>query len=189
MKLILASRSPDRKKALDILGLEYDIIPSQFDEKSIRDEDPYVLNRKLSEAKAREVAKKVSDAIIVSGDLFVVFDNKIYEKPRDNAEAKEMLKSFSGNTVDILASVSVYNTSEDTMRSVVDKNSVTFRHLRESEIDDYINRYPVTDFAAGFDSDGVLRFTERFQGKYPLIISAIPMNELITFLRENGLDV
>ncbi len=55
MNLILASKSAPRRKALDILGLSYRVVPSDVDEKEIRDSDPVELVRKLSEAKAKQV--------------------------------------------------------------------------------------------------------------------------------------
>jgi septum formation protein len=56
MRIVLASESQSRKRALDILGLAYETCPSGLDEKSIRDSDPIALVRKLAEAKARKVA-------------------------------------------------------------------------------------------------------------------------------------
>ena len=68
MKVVLASESQSRKRALDILGLTYEIHPSAIDEKSIRDSDPAALTKKLAEAKARKVATAFGDAVVVSGD-------------------------------------------------------------------------------------------------------------------------
>ena len=53
MKIVLASESPFRRRALDMLGLEYEVSPSRIDEKAIRDENPLELTRKIAEAKAR----------------------------------------------------------------------------------------------------------------------------------------
>jgi len=51
VKVILASESQSRRRALDILGLKYEVHPSAIDEKSVRDADPAALTRKLAEAK------------------------------------------------------------------------------------------------------------------------------------------
>lgn len=91
MRIILASESEFRRRALDILGLDYDVYPSSVDEKSIRDADPVALTRKLSEAKALKVVEDVPNAVIVSGDAVVAKDGTIYEKPRDKREAKAFL--------------------------------------------------------------------------------------------------
>ena len=188
MRIILASESKFRKKALEILGLKYETQPSDLDEKSIRDSDPYKLAKKLSEAKAKDVGNKESGSIIIAGDLFIVFNDKIYEKPADEKEAFDMLKSFSGNKSDIICGVAVYNSKSKKMLSSAEKSTVKFRKLKDYEIKDYISRYPVLKLSAAFEGDGLLRFAESIEGKYPFL-AGLPLNELILFLRENGLKV
>lgn len=72
MKLILASESPFRRRALDLIGLAYEICPSRIDEKAIRDDDPARLTQRLAEAKARQVAERYPEALIVAGDAIAV---------------------------------------------------------------------------------------------------------------------
>ena len=188
MRIILASKSPYRKKALEILGLEFEVHPSNLDEKSIRDEDPYRLAKILSEQKALSVSQNFKNAIIIASDLFVVYQGRIYEKPNDEKEAFSMLKTFSNSYLDIVAGLAVYNTDTGKMLSASKKYTVKFRELTGYEINDYIKRYPVLDCAASFESEGELRFAESIQGTYPFLAS-LPMNELILFLRENGVRV
>ncbi len=189
MRILLASQSASRKRALDILGLKYETKPSYFDEKSIREENPIELARKLAEAKSRGIGEKEADALVIAGDLFVVFNNKIYEKPKDEKEAFEMLNSFSGNKVEIIAGVAVYNSNTKKMLSTAEKYTLRFRKLLEYEIKDYMSRYPVLKVSGAFETDGAIRFAEGIEkGKYPFL-TAFPMNELIGFLRENGIKI
>jgi septum formation protein len=188
MKIILASQSIFRKHALDILGLNYETIPSKFDEKSVRDHNPQALAKKLSEAKAKEIGRNKSNAIVIAGDLFVVFKQKIYGKPQNKPEALRMLKSFSGNWLHIIAGVAVYNSKTKQMLSSVQKYAVKFRNLMDYEIKNYIARYPVLTFSAAFDGDGLLRFAEHVEGNYPFL-TGFPMQALIILLRKNGLRV
>jgi septum formation protein len=83
MKIVLASESPFRRRALDLLGLTYLTSPSRMDEKSIRDDEPFALTRKLAEAKVRTVASLHQDALVIAGDAAVLKNAKIDEKPRD----------------------------------------------------------------------------------------------------------
>jgi septum formation protein len=188
MRIILASQSSFRKRALEIVGVPYETKPHTIDEKSLRDDDPYVLARVLSEAKARDIGSRESNAIVVAGDLFVVFDGRIYEKPADEEEALGMLRSFSANTIDIIAGVAVYNSKTEQMRSSVETCTVTLRQLEDYEIEDYVSRYPVRTLSGAFEGDGLLRFADRIEGKYPFL-TGFPLSELIRFLRENGLRV
>src|SRR5580700_8491641 len=87
MKIVLASESQFRRRALDMLGLAYETCPSRIDEKTIRDDNPSELTRKLAEAKARKVANEYPDAVVVAGDAVVCKGDRVYEKPRNIAEA------------------------------------------------------------------------------------------------------
>jgi len=188
MRIILASRSPRRKGAFDLLGLPVEQVPSKIDEKLIRDDDPIALSRKLAEAKALDVGQRESSALVVASDVFVVFQGKIYEKPATKEDAFDMLSSFSGKELEIISSIAVYNTGTRHMDSAVERCTVRFRMLTASEINDYIKRHKVLDFAAAFDGDGMVRFGESFKGNL-LFLHGIPVNQLILMLRKNGIEV
>lgn len=188
MRIILASQSPFRKHALDILGLEYETIPSNIDESAIIHEDPNELAQMLSKAKALEIAKDNPDSIIISADLLDVLNGEIIGKPKDIDQAKEMLRAFSGQTFEIVTGLAVYNTKTEKMLATAEVCKVRFRKLTDFEINDYVARYPVLKCAAGFEAEGVLRFAEYIEGNYNFK-TAIPINKLILFLRENGVKV
>jgi len=109
MKIILASESPFRKRALDLIGLPYETRPSRIDEKAIRDDNPAELTRKLAEAKARKIAAECPNAVVVSGDAVAAKDGRIFEKPCDKQEAPKFLKEFSGNHFQFVTSIAVLN--------------------------------------------------------------------------------
>jgi septum formation protein len=188
MKVVLASQSQSRKRALDLLGLSYDIHPSAIDEKSIRDSDPVALTKKLAEAKAWSVASEFEAAIVVSGDAVVVKAGKIFEKPRDIAEAIEFLGELSGNTFQFVTSLVVLRSDTRRMLSTVGASEIRFRPLIEREIRDYVERHAVLQCAGAFDGDGVLRFAESISGSCN-IFTAMPVSQLALFLREQGVEV
>jgi septum formation protein len=188
MKVVLASESQSRRRALDILGLAYEIYPSAIDEKSIRDPDPVALTRKLAEAKAWKVVDAFSDAVVVSGDAVVAKDGKILEKPCDTDEAVKFLQELSGSTFQLVTSLTVVRSDTRKMLSTVETSELRFRRLVEREIQDYVSRYPVLRFAGAFDGDAVLRFAESVSGSYNFMV-ALPVSRLAVFLREQGVDV
>ena len=187
MQIILASQSLFRRKALDLLSLQYSVVPSNFDEKSIRHSDPLELAKMLSEAKALAIGKIHENSLVIAADLFVTFNNEVFEKPANNEEAIEMLRTFSGNKVEIICGLAVFNSETGKMLSATDTCAIKFRELVDSEIQDYVSRYPVTKFAGSFDSDGVIRFAEEINGTS--FQFGLPVNKLIYFLRENGVKV
>ena len=98
MKLILASRSQERRRIFKLLGVEFEVCSSNFDESKIKDKDPVKLVQKLAEAKTEDVARKYSDVVVVGGDTLCVFENKVLGKPKDLDEAHAILKQLSGKT-------------------------------------------------------------------------------------------
>jgi septum formation protein len=188
MRIVLASESQSRKRALDILGLTYEVRPSAIDEKSVRDSDPAVLTKKLAEAKACQVASDVPDAVIVSGDAVVAKDGNIIEKPRDHEEAAEFLHALSGSVFHFVTSLTVMRSDTRRMLSAVETSEIRFRQLVEREIHDYVSRYPVLRFAGAFEGDGVVRFAESVSGSFNFI-TALPVSRLALFLREQGVEV
>lgn len=188
MRIILASESPFRKRALDLLGLPYEICPSRIDEKAIRDSNPAELTRKLAEAKARAIATQHPDAIIISGDAVAAKNGSILEKPRDHEEAAEFLKELSGGEFQFVTSLAVLNASTGKMLSTVEVSNIVFRPLLEAEIRTYISKYDVLSYAGAFESDAVLLFAERISGSYNFV-TALPVSRLIVLLREQGIPV
>ncbi len=188
MKIILASQSPFRKHALDILGLEYQTVDSRVDERLIQHADPSELAQLLSKSKAMVVAGDYTNAIIIAADLFVVCDTTIIQKPKDEEQAREMLHFFSGKMLEIVTGLAMYNTITKKMLSTTERCKVRFRELSDFEIGDYVKRFPVLQCAGAFEADGLLRFADYIEGNYNFK-TAVPMNKLILFLRENGVEV
>jgi septum formation protein len=188
MRLVLASESQSRRRALDLLGIAYEVHPSAIDEKSIRDPDPAALTQKLAEAKAWKVASAFEDAVIVAGDAVVMKDEKLFEKPRDLAEAVGFLGELSGSSFRFVTSLAVLRADTGKMLSTAEASEIKFRPLVEREIQDYVRRHPVLQYAGAFDGDGVLRFAESICGSCN-IFTAMPVSKLAVFLREQGLDV
>jgi len=188
MKIVLASESPFRKRALDMLGLTYEVRPSAIDEKAIRCDSAQELTLKLAEAKGWKVASERSAAVIVSGDAVVSKDGRIYEKPRDIVEAAQFLRELSGSEFQFVTALAVICSETRKLLSAVEVSDITFRPLVEREILDYISKYPVVNFAGAFESDAVLRFAESISGSYNFV-TALPVSRLIVFLRAQGIEI
>lgn len=187
-KLVLASESVFRRRAMDLLGLPYETCPAAIDEKAIRDPNPAELTRKLAEAKARKVAAERPDAVIVAGDAVAAKGAKICEKPRDLDEAAEFLRELSGNEVQFVTSLAVLDAPTSRILSTVESSTIAFRELVEREIQEYIRKYDVLRYAGAFESDAVLRFAERIEGSYNFV-TALPVSRLIVFLRALGVEI
>ncbi len=168
-----------------MLDLKYITAPSNIDESQIRHKTPSRLAVMLSRAKAEALVTKYKNAVIIAADLFVVSSNTILEKPKNKAEAKRMLKSLSGKRFDIITGLAVLNSKDGKILTSSDTCKVEFRKLSEYEIADYVSRYPVEKCAGAFEADGLLRFAQSISGDYNFR-SGISVNNLIVFLRKNG---
>jgi septum formation protein len=187
VKVILASESQSRRRAMDILGIPYEVYPSEIDEKSIRDSNPSVLTKKLAEAKAWKVASAFPDAVVVSGDAVVAKNGRIFEKPLDRDEAIRFLRDLSGSTFQFVTSLVVIRSDTQKILSTVETSEITFRNLVDREIRDYVEKYPVLRCAGAFEGEGVLRFADSVSGSYNFI-TAMPVSRLAVFLREQGVE-
>src|SRR4030043_2088617 len=97
-RIILASASPRRKELLDKIGLKCEVEPSNYDEDIHSGLSPDELARAISLEKAKLVASKHKNAIVIAADTFIVFRGKIMGKPNTQAEAKKMLMTLKGKS-------------------------------------------------------------------------------------------
>ncbi|MGN0963170.1 MAG: Maf family protein, partial [Clostridia bacterium] len=95
-EIILASASPRRKELLEKLDLEFSVCPADIDESLLPEEDAGMYPLRTAVQKAMTIAKTAKNAIVIAADTVVVLDDCILGKPRDEAEAKEMLQRLSG---------------------------------------------------------------------------------------------
>src|SRR5262245_36871538 len=106
-KLILASRSPRRADILRSVGWPFEIVVAGIDETRYQGEAPMDYVRRLSLAKARFVAAKIEEGLVLGADTTVAIDNHILEKPLDADDARRMLKLLSGRWHEVLTAVAL----------------------------------------------------------------------------------
>ncbi len=136
--LILASASPRRADLLRQLKLEFEVVPS--DAKEVYDEhlSPQELCQLNAHRKARAVAKKIPDALVLGADTLVFLDRQIFGKPADLAEAKKMLLQLQGRTHQVVTGVSLIQLRAHRERVFAISTDVTFRPLTPGQIDEYL---------------------------------------------------
>ena len=172
--LILASGSPRRAKILRECGVEFTIVKSDAPEVSYP-HDPERTVRENALSKGASVGRARTPAApdgVLSADTIVWFNNRIYGKPRDLAEAKEYLRELSGNVHTVFTGVA-YNGEVKVVRS-----DVKFRELSDAMIDEYVARVRPTDRAGAYDIDesGDL-IVESYTGTYENIMG-LPVEPL-----------
>lgn len=97
-KIILASASPRRKELLTTAGVEFEVLVSEADETVPEGTAPKDAAIMTAEKKALAVAENSRDSVVIGADTIVVIDGKILGKPKDEADAADMLRTLSGRS-------------------------------------------------------------------------------------------
>ena len=181
--LILASGSPRRKEILDTMGLAYTVDVSDADESFIADPEAMVLE--LSLRKARAVAAKHDDSIILAADT-LVFGAEVLGKPMDEEHAKSMLRQLSGNWHSVYTGVSIIDTYTGAVLSKADVTRVHFVELSEKDIERYVASGESKDKAGSYGIQGMGgMFIDRIEGSYSNVVG-LPMALVRSMLLEIG---
>lgn len=189
-RLILASKSPRRKKLLEMLGLQFDIHPANIRERLVSTLRPADLVQELSLRKAIKISdSKPEDCIILAADTIVVLQDKILGQPTDKQEAKQMLHNLSENTHEVLTGVTLLKTDQNGKRinkkQFYERTKVTFGTLTDQDIDMYVNSGNPLDKAGayGIQDDWGAVFVSRITGDYYNVVG-LPVHKLYLHLKQ-----
>ena len=138
MRLILASNSKARKDIFDMIGLKYEIMVSNVEEKSSAiDPKQYVID--LSKDKASSVASKITDkALIVSADSIIYMNNEKFEKPKSKEEAFRYIKKMSGKVNYAVTGVTIKDLYKNKEISFAETTEVYFKNVTDEDISWYV---------------------------------------------------
>lgn len=140
---------------LNRTGIQFTIEPSDYEEDMSVDLLPPDLVKTFSQGKARSVAAKHDDAIIIGADSVAVLDGKALGKPKDKAEAKRMLQNLSGRDHSFLTGFTVIDSKSGKEVTKIVENTVTFRKLNDAGIIAYLNSdEPMAGHAGAYAGQG-----------------------------------
>ena len=148
MALILASGSPRRRELMSLITPDYTVITSDVDETKIAADSPAHLAKALATAKARAVAEEHPDDIVCGFDTVVECEGEVFGKPKDEAEAKDMLRRLSGRTHQVITGVTLVTAGKKKTFATV--SEVTFDELSDEEIAYYVAHYRPLDKAGAY---------------------------------------
>lgn len=176
VKLILASNSPRRKKIMSDLGLDFEVIPSNYDEKLENDEFSYDLIEDLATQKALDVVKRTGkNEIVIGADTVVVLHNKILGKPHTKENAFKMLKELSGQTHSVVTSVCGINTKTNRAALISTTSFVRFCELTDEMIHYYIDTFAPLDKAGSYGIQELPpNYIDKFEGSFENIVGLDP---------------
>jgi septum formation protein len=187
-RLILASGSPRRRQLLAEAGYVFDVVASDVDESDVPlGLQPGDLAELLAVRKARAVAERFPDAVVVGADTVVAYGAKTLGKPTNAADARRMLQTLGGTAHSVITGVAVVARSRDWIRHARVLSAVHMRQLTAGEIDRYIATNDWRGKAGGYGIQDNDPFVTRISGCHTNIVG-LPMTDTIELLQEAGIE-
>ena len=148
--IFLVSKSPRRKQLLEEMGLCFKVLHTDVDETYPDNLTPVQIAEYLSQLKLTPVnfSEYTENDIFISCDTIVVLDDKILGKPKNEDEAAGMLRQLSGKTHQVISGLTV--ATAGTMMTRHSVTEVSFKKIKEKEIEHYILKYQPFDKAGGY---------------------------------------
>ncbi len=183
MKIVLASKSPRRLEIFKMFSLDPEVIVSDVDETVESGITPAETVIRISQKKGGQIAKIRPESMVVSADTVVVHDGKILGKPKNEDEAFEMLRTYSGRSHEVFTGYTVFYKGESFSRAV--KTVVTFKELSNDEITAYIMTGEPKDKAGAYGAQGrAAAFIEKIEGDFFNVVG-FPLSDFYTAVKEN----
>ena len=148
--LILASGSPRRAQILTEVGIQHEVVLPQVEEIQVHASGPLDLVLENAKMKALEVSCRYPHRWVLGADTIVSLNEKVFGKPNDLNEAKQMLMSLSGKTHRVSTGVCLTQKSEGFLETKVESSEVKFKHLDEKIIDCYFWEVDPLDKAGAY---------------------------------------
>jgi septum formation protein len=184
--VILASQSPRRRELLNLIGMKHEVRPADIDETVRPGERPAPHAERLAREKALAIAASAPHAITIGSDTIVVVDGDILGKPRDEAEARRMLRRLSGREHVVFTAVAVAHGGR--VASGVEEVTVLFRPLRDDEIDAYIATGEPMDKAGAYGIQGYgSTIVEGVDGDY-FAVMGLALGRMVRLMGELGFE-
>ncbi len=191
-EIILASASPRRAALLVQIGLSFRVHPSALNEEGgsaeAGSEAPDVVACRLARAKAEDVAAQVKRGLVIGADTIVICEGIIFGKPRDGAEAEDMLLRLAGRTHQVITGVAMVEAETGHVEIDAAVTAVTMRAFASTEAAAYVATGEPLDKAGAYAIQGRgALLVERIHGDYSNVVG-LPLPTLVRLLRRFHLD-
>lgn len=192
-RIILASKSPARKKLLKELNIPFECHASAYEEDMAKFKDPKKLAVYLASEKAKFIHYKFPDSIIIGADTFASIDNRILGKPENVEQAYKMIKKMSSNCVNVHTGlVTIKTDHEGQIQKELASYTVTklkFIRMSDKNIRDIIKNDDVLNVAGALTIEGESgKYVDTIEGDYHNVIG-LPLFQLKEMLNELNVKI
>ena len=186
LKIVLGSSSIWRRKVLEDVGWDFEVVSPDIEEKAIRHTNPAELTKLIALAKADAIKSKIDyPALIITSDQVCVCNNEIREKPETKEEARAFLKSYAHYPVSTITAVVITNTRNGKQCSAVDVATVVFSTISDSDIERLIDEAGVMNASGSFiiDDPIIKPYVVSIEGDLDSV-EGLPMKVVVELIKE-----
>ncbi len=190
-EIILASESKRRIQLLEELHIPFKSIPSTVVELSFDEskQKPAAFAISNAKQKASAVAKQKENSLIIGMDTIGEYKGRVFEKPRDRAHAREMIRFLSGTTHHVITGIAIIDSDSGQSVEAAETTTVTFTELSENEIEAYLDFGEWQGLACGYGIQGIgALFIEKVEGDYFNVVG-FPIHRFYNLMKKMGVDL
>ena len=190
MNIILGSTSPFRKALLERLDIDFSCDSPDIDETPLENEKVEDMVVRLAVDKARAIADRYPDSLIIGSDQSAVLNGKKLSKPGNFENAFKQLSNASGQKITFQTGLCLLNTKTGSIQSTCVPYTVVFRELTPAMIENYLHKEEPYNCAGSFKSEGLgIALFERFEGSDPNALIGLPLIQLVNFMENEGFSI
>ncbi|MEO8332748.1 MAG: Maf family nucleotide pyrophosphatase [Gallionella sp.] len=181
--LVLASSSIYRSELLKRLQLPFETMAPDVDETPLPEEAARDTSVRLAQEKARVVAEKYPDALIIGSDQVALLEGRQLGKPLNHDNAVKQLRAMRGKTTRFYTALALLNSKTGNMQTGVAENLVTLRDLSDAEIDAYLLKEQPYHCAGSAKVEGLgIALISQMRGDDPNALIGLPLILLVEML-------
>jgi septum formation protein len=189
-RIVLASTSKYRRELLARLGLPFEVASPGVDEVPLPHETPPDTARRLAEAKARAVAARFPQSIVIGSDQVAVLEGRTLGKPGNHVNAVSQLKAMRAKEVVFHTALCLCNAASGRVETRVVPFCVRFRDYSDAQIERYLRREQPYDCAASARAEGLgIALIAEMRGDDPNALIGLPLIALTEMLAAQGVSV
>ncbi len=188
--LVLASTSIYRSELLKRLQIPFETAAPNVDETPLPNESARATSLRLAEEKARVVAARYPDALIIGSDQVALMDGQQLGKPLTHDNAVKQLQMMRGKTTCFYTALTLLNSKTGNIQTEVAENFVTLRQLGDAEIEGYLLKEQPYHCAGSAKSEGLgIALMSKMTGDDPNALIGLPLILLIEMLRRENVQL
>jgi septum formation protein len=188
--IILGSSSPYRRQLLERLKIPFTVDPPNIDETPLYNENPKDMVIRLTLEKAKSVAIRNKDALIISSDQCAVLNNKSIGKPKNYENAFSQLQMLSGEKIEYITGLCLYDSKNGNYQEDVKKCIVQYKKLSKETIKQYLEKEQPYNCAGSLKSEGLgIALLNSIESLDTTSLMGLPLIRLIEMLKKFNVEV